>query len=281
MLKQKITAVVVLIVVFLFVFSGIYFLIQSGDGEDNTETADEPVQMTVPEGLTIEQIGAVFAEENVMTEEEWFEALETDEVRNHEVVSWVPDDDQEREHPLEGLLFPATYTVNPDDEPADTAKMMLDQMAAEIEEETIEQAESHETFNDLYEALILSSVIERETRVDEERAKVSGVFHNRIEEDMKLQADATVQYLFDEQREQVTYDDLEKESPYNTYQEDGLPPGPISSFGASSLEAAVEPEDHDYLFYVTKKDGSHEHYFAETYEEHEENIARSEENAEE
>ncbi|SES26724.1 endolytic transglycosylase MltG [Salisediminibacterium halotolerans] len=280
-MKQTLAAAAVLIVVFLTVFSGIYLLIQSNEDEENVETADEPVQVTVPEGLTLEQIGAAFADENIMTEDEWFEALEADQVRSHEVKSWVSAEGQGRDHRLEGLLFPATYTISPEDKPADIAVKMLDQMETEVNDETKEQATDLEAFNDIYDAFILASIIERETRVDEERAKVSGVFHNRIEEEMKLQADATVQYLFDEQQERVTYEDLEIESPYNTYQEEGLPPGPISSFGAASLNAAVDPGDHDYLFYVTKKDGSHEHYFAETYEEHEENIARSEENAEE
>ena len=268
-------------VLFIVAFTGIYALMESGDTEDNEKLEHEtPVDVTIPEGLSLEEMGEIFAEENLMTEEEWMEALDEDEVREHEVTEWVPDnDDEEREHEMEGLLFPATYTVSPEEEPSDVALTMLDQMQEEVNESIIDQAEESDQLEGVYDALVLASLIERETMVAEERPQVSGVYHNRLEEDMLLQADATVQYLFDEQQEQVTYDDLEIESPYNTYQEEGMPPGPISSVSRESIEAAVDPEAHDYLFYVTKKDGSHEHYFAETYEEHEENIEQSEENA--
>jgi UPF0755 protein len=89
---------------------------------------------------------------------------------------------------------------------------------------------------------------------------------------MPLQIDATVQYLLDKPKERLMESDLKVESPYNTYQVDGLPPGPIASPSIASIEAALHPADTDYFYYVTKKDGSQTHLFARTYEEHLDNI---------
>ncbi len=92
---------------------------------------------------------------------------------------------------------------------------------------------------------------------------------------MDLQIDATIQYILGEPKAQLTYKDLEAKSPYNTYTNNGLPPGPIANPGIKSIEAALFPEQHGYYFYVTKKDGSGEHYFANNYSDHQRNIAKS------
>ena len=85
---------------------------------------------------------------------------------------------------------------------------------------------------------------------------------------MKLDSDATIQYLFEEHKERVLYRDLEIDSPYNTYRNKGLPPGPIGSPGKASLLAAVQPERSEYIYFVAKKDGSGEHVFSKTFQEH-------------
>jgi UPF0755 protein len=127
----------------------------------------------------------------------------------------------------------------------------------------------------IHEAVTLASIVEREVRAAKERPIVAGVYFNRLEQEILLQADATVQYALGEQRDILYYKDLELVHPYNTYKYKGLPPGPIASPGYDSLAAVTNPEKHRYLFYVTKKDGSGEHYFAETYQQHLENIALS------
>ena len=118
------------------------------------------------------------------------------------------------------------------------------------------------------EIVTIASMIERETSVDFERPIVAGVIYNRLEQGMMLQIDATIQYALGEQKDRLLYSDLEIDSPYNTYKIQGLPPGPIACPGAACIEAALYPEESDYLYYRTKNDGTGEHYFAETYEEH-------------
>ncbi|MCK9906863.1 endolytic transglycosylase MltG, partial [Frankia sp. Cpl3] len=92
--------------------------------------------------------------------------------------------------------------------------------------------------------------------------------YNRMREGWLLQADATVQFVLGKQRDRITYDDLKVNSPYNTYLHPGLPPGPIASPGRASLQAVAQPTKHDYFFYLTKKDGTSEHFFSRTLEEH-------------
>ena len=109
------------------------------------------------------------------------------------------------------------------------------------------------------QVITIASLIERETRVDAERELVSSVIQNRLSINMPLQIDATVQYALDEHKDRLNYNDLKVDSPYNTYQINGLPPGPICSPGAESIKAALYPAETDYLYYVLKPelDGSH------------------------
>jgi UPF0755 protein len=111
--------------------------------------------------------------------------------------------------------------------------------------------------------------------VEEERPIVAGVIYNRLKAKMPLQIDATVQYLFAESKERLYEKDLQIESPYNTYLHTGLPPGPIASPSLASIKAALYPEETKYLYYVTKKDGTSGHLFAETFAQHKKNIAKS------
>ncbi|MNJ37950.1 putative aminodeoxychorismate lyase [compost metagenome] len=133
---------------------------------------------------------------------------------------------------------------------------------------------------DFNELMTVASLVEREVVADSERSLVAGVIYNRIAQDMKLEIDATVQYLLDKPKERLLYKDLQSvDSPYNTYMYKGLPPGPIAAPSLKSIEAALEPKSSEYLFYVTKKDGSGEHLFAKTYAEHLQNIEKSKETA--
>jgi len=103
----------------------------------------------------------------------------------------------------------------------------------------------------------LASIVEREALLDEERPIVASVFYNRLARGMRLESCATVIYALDGDVERLTVQDLKVESPYNTYIHAGLPPGPICSPGRASLEAALQPADTDYLFFVSNGDGSH------------------------
>jgi UPF0755 protein len=114
--------------------------------------------------------------------------------------------------------------------------------------------------------IIIASMIEREAQKSEERSIISGVIKNRLDDNMLLQICATVLYCTNQEKTVLSYQDLETDSPYNTYKYLGLPPGPISCPGSASIKAALDPAEHNYYFYVAKGDGSH--HFSRTYQEH-------------
>jgi len=116
------------------------------------------------------------------------------------------------------------------------------------------------------EVITLASIIEREAKLEKDRKIISSVFHNRLKNKMLLQSCATIQYILKERKEVLLYKDLEVKSPYNTYKNPGLPPGPIASPGLKSIEAALYPDDTDYLYFFALNDGSH--VFSKTFKEH-------------
>jgi UPF0755 protein len=174
-------------------------------------------------------------------------------------------------------MFPETYEMKK----GSTEEQIIARMLQETDRKLATLPEGwqdamEESGKSLHEIMTIASLIEREVVVDEERALVSSVIYNRLAEPMRLQIDAAVQYALDEPKERLLTKDLEIDSPYNTYKNDGLPPGPIASPSLASIEAALFPAESDYLFYVTKKDGSQTHLFAKTYNEHLRNIDKSE-----
>lgn len=156
----------------------------------------------------------------------------------------------------EGLLFPATYEFYGDATPAE----MLQRLATEMEQrlEQYDWSPVNAQGYSVYEGLIMASLIESEAGTDEDRPLIASVIYNRLLRGMPLQIDATVLYALGERGRPPTLEELEFESPYNTYRVNGLPPTPIGVPGARSIEAVVAPANTDYLFYVlTSEDGSH------------------------
>ena len=172
----------------------------------------------------------------------------------------------------EGLLFPATYPITEGTTPTEILGAMADQTVRRID--AIDTTRLSSLGVSLHEALVIASLIEREAGTDDERPTIASVIYNRLAEPMRLQIDATVIYALGYNPGRVTATHLETDSPWNTYRVDGLPPTPIGAASQASLEAATDPATTSYLFYVLgSSDGSHR--FAETYEEHQDNIARS------
>lgn len=124
-----------------------------------------------------------------------------------------------------------------------------------------------------HRVLTLASIVESETPVAAESPRVAGVYQNRLLKGMKLDADPTVQYALGGVKRRLLYKDLEIDSPYNTYKFTGLPPGPINSPGAKAIEAALHPENHRYIYFVAKPDGSGEHIFSENFAQHQKAVA--------
>ncbi|PWK05097.1 endolytic transglycosylase MltG [Tumebacillus permanentifrigoris] len=239
-----------------------------GDAKFNT------VKFTIPEGLTVEQIGDALVKQNVVKDKQAFLNEVDKGAFDNAFVKEIPANTGIK-HRLEGYLFPETYEVYQDATPHQVVETMLRQTQATMSAEWQEQLKKQGL--SLHSALTIASLVEREARVDQERSIISGVIQNRLkaEPPMKLQIDATVQYILGKQKETLLFKDLEIESPYNTYLHEGLPPGPIAAPGRNSIQAALYPAAHDFYFYVTKNDGTGGHYFAHTFEEHEKNIAKS------
>ncbi|MDD4171705.1 MAG: endolytic transglycosylase MltG [Syntrophomonas sp.] len=215
--------------------------------------------ITIPEGYTVRQIGELLIKEQLCTPQQWEEAI-----RANYDYDFLTNDVVESDKRLEGFLFPDTYTIDESSSPQNIVKIMLANFSAVWDKEYAAQAAARQM--SVRNTIIVASLIEREAQVPEERKTIAGVIYNRLEKGMPLQIDATVLYSLGEHRETVTYKDLEIDSPYNTYKKVGLPPGPIASPGKAAIEAALNPEAHDYYYYVARGDGSHQ--FSTTYAEH-------------
>ena len=161
---------------------------------------------------------------------------------------------------FEGYLYPETYFI-PD---SYDEKAILNVFLKEFLKKF--PVENYADKDEFYQKLIMASILEREAAVESEKPLMASVFYNRIAKNMTLSADSTVNFVFNYEKKRIYYKDLEVDSPYNTYKNKGLPPGPICNPTVSSVNAAYNPADTEYLFFVTK--GGGEHFFSKTYKEH-------------
>lgn len=219
------------------------------------------VTVTIPEGYRLEQIAARF-EEVVGIPAAEFLALAKEQAQSfsagHPYLADVPTGS------LEGYLFPKTYRIVEGSTAQDVIEIMLDQFDRELDE--VDLAGATAKGLTLHEVVTIASMVEREARLADERPIVSSVIHNRIDRGMRLEIDATIEYVLQANRPRLLNKDLQIDSPYNTYKYDGLPPGPIASPGLSSLQAAAQPAETDYIYYVlTSADGAHT--FATNYQD--------------
>jgi UPF0755 protein len=218
--------------------------------------------LTFPEGLTIREMGAIFERAELGTAAE-FERAAADGSR---VGALDPE-----AKTLEGYLFPDTYALSRRAGASGTVDAMVQRFQSAFDSTL--RAEAAARNMGLREVVTLASLIEKETAAGAERPLVSAVYHNRLRIGMPLQCDPTVIYalmLARRWRGNITREDLQINSPYNTYRFPGLPPGPIASPGRLALEAAVRPADVPYLYFVSRNDGTH--VFASTLEEHNRNV---------
>ncbi|GAA0457204.1 endolytic transglycosylase MltG [Alkalibacillus silvisoli] len=234
---------------------------------------DPLFSITIPEGTNIERIAEIVASETAIEEDEFLDYM-TDEEFIESMMEQFPDLlneeilDEDVRYPLEGYLYAITYPFFEEDPTIEEIiEMMLEQTQNQVYE-YIEQIDARGL--SIHEALTLTSIIEMEAVGEEDRRMISGVFYNRLDEPMPLQTDPTVLYAMGEHHQRVLYEHLEYENPYNTYENSGLPPGPISNFHENALQAAVQPEYHDYLYFVASYEG--DNYYAEDYDEHQQNI---------
>ena len=216
------------------------------------------VQFTVPEGFGVKEIAERLYNLELADKEEFLKLAEDyapfEYMHKHKDVFFA----------AEGFLFPDTYTVESDVEIEEILSLMANTFDEKLTRSMREQAVKMDL--SIYELITLASLVEREVRFPEDRAIVAQVLLKRLKMNMPLQTDATLQYLMDTPKEEVSIADTQIDSPYNTYQHVGLPPGPIANPGMASIEAVLHPADTDYLYFVADRSG-HNHY-ANTYEEH-------------
>lgn len=216
------------------------------------------IKFTVPEGFGVKEIAERLYNLDLVNREDFLQAAENfapyDYMRKRKDVFFA----------AEGFLFPDTYTVESDMEIDELLDLMSSTFDQKLKPEMRVQAEKMGL--SVYDLITLASLVEREVRYPEDRPIVAQVLLKRLKLNMPLQTDATLQYLMDAPKEEVSIEDTQIDSPYNTYQHVGLPPGPIANPGMASIEAVLSPADTDYLYFVADRSG-HNHY-AYTYEEH-------------
>jgi UPF0755 protein len=264
-----------------------YYALKPGDNAGNiiealsTPPAQTFVSVTFPEGMTIAQMGERLSSKLTFMSQADFVAAATD-------GSIVSDLLPKGVTSLEGLLFPDTYQVSGDGSEARVVSTMAGMMQRVARQVDLKSGAKIRGFSQ-YEILIIASLIEREAKVPEDRAKIAQVIYNRLAEKMKLEIDASVKYGLDPT---MTWTEMKAtDHPYNTYIYPGLPPTPIANPGRASIQAALAPsgpppktdeacvglpagEKCRYLYYVLA-DKTGRHVFATTYEQHLANIEKS------
>jgi UPF0755 protein len=225
--------------------------------------------LTIPEGKQLKEIAAIMAGAINKPEEEVFNQL-NDKTFIQNMMAKFPDlltDDILNPHiiyPLEGYLYPATYPFYKTDP---TVEEMVVTMLKQTQKVVAAYSvESQEMQLSIHQLLTMSSLIEEEATKMADRKKISSVFYNRIEQGMPLQTDPTVLYAQGKHKERVLYEDLEVDSPYNTYKYKDLPPGPIANAGKESIEAALQPDETNFLYFLATGEG--DVLFSLTLDEH-------------
>lgn len=223
--------------------------------------------VTIPEGFRVYQI-AERLEKNNLVDKKAFMNLNLKDIKGAPLIS-------QREYvlwDLEGFLFPDTYFIPTSFTEKDIAQLMFNRFKEIFSQRYMDRVKELKlTINDI---ISIASLIEREAITEEERSRIAGVIYNRLKKGMLLQIDAAVIYANTNGEGHLTkvlYSHLKFDSKYNSYVYKGLPPGPIASPGKPSIEAALYPEQHDFLYYVAGENG---HVFSKTYEEHLNNVKK-------
>ena len=218
--------------------------------------------ITIPPGFTLPQVAARIGARTHISAESFLAAAQSGEVR----PSILPADVKN----LEGFLFPETYIVGERDTAVDVARKMVREFEARTKD--LDWSVPERRGLTRYDALIIASLVEREAKVENDRPKIAAVVYNRLKRGMRLQIDITALYGLNDHKV-PTLQDLKRQSPYNTYLIDGLPPTPIASPGLPSLEAAVHPTYTTAIYYVVT-DSSGKHSFTDDPQEFERLKAR-------
>lgn len=221
--------------------------------------------LTIREGLRVEDIAAVIEEKGFGDKQRFLELAKNPEW----VVSLAESEElAETVYPVEGYLFPDTYNISKGTTEEQLIAMMIDRFGQVFNQELRDKAKQMGL--SVHQVSTLAALVEKEAMVDEERSMIAAVYLNRLRIGMHLGACPTVLYALGRSSGTLLLKELDVDSPYNTYRYTGLPPGPVSNFGKASLEAVLNPADVDYLYFVSKNDGTHA--FSRTLDEHNRNV---------
>lgn len=225
----------------------------------NSETVKKT--LLIPEGFNIVQIAERIEQEKIGNKEKFLKLA-----TNFTPYDYMKTDNPVVKYKAEGFLFPATYFI----EDGMTEEELLSMMVNVFDHNVREAMKEANSSMDIRLLATMASLVEKEAQVEEDRPIIAGVFLNRLNIDMPLQSCATIQYILGYPKPELTIADTQIESRYNTYQNMGLPPGPIANSGMAVINAVLTAPKTNYLFFVVGKNGKH--LFAETYSEHNTNI---------
>jgi len=211
---------------------------------------DQTVKVVIPEGYDIEHIAEALDKKDIISKEDFIKSC-----KEYKLPNFIKSNSGRR-YALEGYLFPDTYEFLKGIEGREIIDVMLKRFSKVIDNI---QKEAGKSINkeDLDRIITMASIVEKEVDRQDERGKAASVFYNRLNKGIKLQSCATVLYALGTHKDKLYYNDLKVNSPYNTYIVKGLPVGPISCPGVECIKAAINPEKTNYLFFVSKNDGTH------------------------
>jgi UPF0755 protein len=219
------------------------------------------VKVTFPEGIRLQKYASILTHKLSIDSAGFMQYVMSDSLLK---ANSIPEES------VEGYFMPNTYEFYWKEPIREIVSRLMD--AQNQVWRTKFERNAEEEGRTRYEILTLASIIEAETPVDDEKARISGVYYNRLKYSMPLQSDPTVQFALGNHKSRILFKDLDIESPYNTYKHLGLPPGPINSPGIKSIGAALFPENNNYLYFVAIGDGSGRHSFARTAAQHSYNV---------
>lgn len=218
------------------------------------------LRFTVPEGFTVVKTAKKLEAEGLGKADKFIAAA-----KNYAPFDYMQTDNPDVLFKAEGFIYPATYELPVGLSEEKILAILVGQFDEYMREEKIPEKCAQQGLQ-LRQVVNLAAMVELEAVFAEEQPRIAGVFLKRLAIGMPIQSDTTIQYLLGSQKEIITFDDTKIQSPYNTYQNQGLPPGPIGSPGMSAIKAVLEPEKTEYLYFVAEKDGHHR--FTKTYSEH-------------
>lgn len=211
------------------------------------------ISVTIPEGKNLFQIAEILEEKKITSAKDFMKLAKSKAMAKKLSIP---------SHRVEGYLYPDTYQFPENSK----AEFVLNSMVDNFNKK-VNSLDFSKTKFSKHEVIILASVVEKETGASFERPRIAGVFTNRLKKRMRLQSDPTTIYgIYERYDGNIRKRDLLEKTPYNTYKINGLPAGPIANPGLESIKAVINPEKHDYLYFVSKNDGTH--IFTKTYKDH-------------